>query len=1119
MLISLSDLIDFSTVEKLIGRFCAIWKIAAGIVDPDGRILVSVNEKKLCSEFHHQRPDIVQRCNISHAVVNDREKEKRYSVRRCPNGTTNAVASIVIDGVHYANVFIGQFLTEPPKKEVFIRQAKEFGFDQDAYLKALDDVVVISDETIQEIIGLLIDFTEHITKIAIERKRAIETQQRLSESEKMFRGIVENMSGAYYRTDTAGKLLYVSQAGVEYFGAESAEWFIGRDARSFYVDPDKRDALLEAMTASGVMRSYEVELKRHDGTVFSAMTNSRYWRHEDGTIGGVEGMLYDISEQVAFRNALAENEKRYRNLFENAPDGILLISPEGDIIDCNPTVSRMTGYDAKEILGRKMRELIHSENASDESSRMKMLEKDGMIETELELTLKNGGTLPVWRKTMAVYNDESAMSGAVVFMRDMTRQKSDAKRLRDSEQRMRQIMNAIQTGIMIIDASTQRILDVNDTALALIGKEKNQVVGRECHEFICAKKRGECPILDEGRSVISNETHLLTASGMMPVLKTVTEVNLAGRDCLLESFVDLTARKAAEEKLESANRQLEETVKDVQLLAEKSQSANRAKSEFLANMSHEIRTPMNGVIGMLSILEDTRLTDEQRGFITTAKNSADSLLTVINDILDFSKIEAGKLEFETIDFNLRPLLEDCADMFALRAQGKGVEFILDIAESLPDRLQGDPGRLRQVINNLLGNAVKFTEKGSVKLKASVASDTDNEVELLFEVSDTGIGMDPARMDKLFQPFSQIDASMTRRFGGSGLGLVISRQLIERMNGSIQVASEPGKGTAMRFSVTLHKQPVSVESNRRLKSTVIDIAHKRILIVDDDRTNRVILLRMLYDWKCRVNEAFDAASALEMLRSAAEKHDPYDIAIIDMQMPGMDGSEMGRQIRRDPALSKMGLILLSSIVRRGEAVRAEDIGFNAWLTKPIKKTTLRDCLIKIVAMINGVSVPVGTRIITNYNVQSDITDDQQSALRKDCRILLVEDNPTNQKVALLLLMKLGFEADAVSNGQEALEKLAHNPFDIVLMDVQMPVMDGFEATQHIRDEASAVLNHNVPIIAMTAHAMDGDRERCIDAGMNDYVTKPIHLEALNLAILRQLKIEPGKSSYLLYEPGK
>jgi PAS domain S-box-containing protein len=567
---------------------------------------------------------------------------------------------------------------------------------------------------------------------------------------------------------------------------------------------------------------------------------------------------------------------------------------------------------------------------------------------------------------------------------------------------------------------------------------------------------------------------------------------------------DITARKRAAIELADANQRLEAAMAEATEKTLQAELANSAKSEFLANMSHEIRTPMNGVIGMIGLLIETDLDQDQRHYAETVRTSGESLLELLNDILDFSKIEAGSVELETLDFDLRSLLDDFAAMPAVRAHAKGLEFISAVAPDVPAYLSGDPGRLRQILLNLSGNALKFTEQGEISVRARLVEETDAHATVRFSVSDTGIGIATGQENHLFEKFTQADASTTRRYGGTGLGLAISRRLVELMGGEIGVISEEGRGSEFWFTVRLAKQA----DREAIPPSSNEVRGTHILVVDDNATNREVLSAQLRAWGVRPDEAADGPSALDAMMRARDAGDPFVAAILDMQMPDMDGADLARAIKADETLTQTRLVLMTSLGQRGDARQMEEVGFSAYLVKPARQSDLFDSLSTVLA--RGTISRAAPRIVTRHAVRE--------MRRGSVQILLAEDNVTNQQVALGILRKLGLWADVAADGAEAISRLESHRYDLVLMDVQMPKMDGFEVTRQIRDLKSAVLRHDVPIIAMTAHAMQGDRERCLNAGMDDYVTKPISPQALADAIDRWLpREESGPSTHSPAQP--
>ncbi len=803
-----------------------------------------------------------------------------------------------------------------------------------------------------------------------------------------------------------------------------------------------------------------------------------------------------------FAESLRRAENKYRSIFENAVEGIYQSTAEGRLVTVNPAMARMFGYDSPRQMISSVsdagRSLYAAPGQREEVIR-RLGEHDSVSGVEVLGRRRDGSELWISVNARAIRDASGQVVGLEGALEDITERKSAERKIKESEERFRLVTQATNEVIWDNDlkSGVQRWAGAVQPILGFVPGEVGES-GAWWEERIHSEDRQRVlsdidAMLESGGRTWSAEYRLRHRQGNY---KVVLDRGYVVRDDdgepvrMLGSFMDVTERRRAEEELERAK--------------EGAESANRAKSDFLANMSHEIRTPMNGVIGMTGLLLDTDLTQEQLEYAETVRISGENLLNIINDILDFSKIEAGRMELEVVDFDLRDTVEEALGLFAERAHAKGLELASFIRPGVPTALRGDPGRLTQVLTNLVGNAIKFTEEGEVVLRVEPAGPTvgpsgekDEETMVRFSVSDTGIGLTPEQRSRLFRSFTQADASTTRRYGGTGLGLAISRRLVGMMGGEIGVESEPGEGSIFFFTVRFEKRPGKPSE----PDVTPDLRGARVLVVDDNDTSRKIVHEQAVSWGMRNGAVEDGPQALRMLREAAQGGDAYDLAILDMRMPGMDGMHLARVIKEDPALASVRLILLSSLGVRGDAEEARRIGIAAYLTKPVKQSRLYDA---IATALGAATEGTGAMALGEVRpIPRHGTKERVPAWR--ARVLVAEDNPINQKVAARMLENLGYRADVASDGDEAVEAISRVHYAAVLMDVQMPEMDGYEATAEIRRREDGS-GRRTPVVALTANALAGDREKALEAGMDDHVSKPVKAEELGAALERWVSRE-------------
>ncbi len=935
----------------------------------------------------------------------------------------------------------------------------------------------------------------------------------LRESEDRFGAIAASAQDAIVMIDPEGNVTFWNPAAERIFGYSSAKT-LGRNLHELIAPRRYHEAhhaafpeFLRTGQGGAVGKTLELAACRKDGreiTValsLSAIAIKGGWH--------ALGILRDITEQKRAEEAqrlseeaVRESEEKYRTLFENAGEAIY-VDQDDKLVFFNPAYLRLTGYSAEALKSLNIKEIIHPEERGSVAERhQKRLQGEVTPSHYISRIVDRSGQTH-WVEINAVFISWQGRPATLDFMTDITERVRAEEEARLSEGRFRRFADLLPQ--LVFETDIRGTLTfANQFGLKSIGRSLEDFQsGINIFSLIATEDRESLKmrlkeILSGSESEAREYNVTRKDGGTFPVLMHATPIIEDGIPVGIRGLaIDITERKRVEENLqraiaerEQANVQLQASILRADQMTLEAQAANIAKGQFLANMSHEIRTPMNGVIGMTELLMATDLTEEQRRYAETVRSSGEALLDVINDILDFSKIEADKLDLEELDFDLRATLENVAELLAVSAREKRLEFIYRIDPGVHTFVRGDPGRLRQILINLGNNAVKFTAQGEVTIEVRPESDLNGRIKIRFEVRDTGIGIPQDRIGLLFNAFQQVDASTTRRYGGSGLGLAISKRLAERMGGEIGVTSVEGRGSTFWFTAEFGKQP---PRERPAGDHRADLRGVRVLVTDDNATNRLILAEQLASWGVRHVEAENAAQVIDFLRAARAESDPFRVLITDMQMPDTDGESLGRAVKADPDLRDTFLVMMSSFGSRGDAKRLKEAGFAAYLIKPVRQSQLYDCLAVVLGGGDAKAKTPAVPLITRHSLHED--------RRGRVRILLAEDNKTNQQVALGVLAKLGYSADVVVNGREAVQALEKNLYDLILMDVQMPEMDGLEATRAIRSGTTGAPNPRIPIVAMTAHALKGDREICLEAGMDDYISKPIAAPALADAIER------------------
>ena len=761
-------------------------------------------------------------------------------------------------------------------------------------------------------------------------------------------------------------------------------------------------------------------------------------------------IITELREEIKDRNRIEQIIQKakleWESTFDSVSDLIVLTDEQGNIVRCNKAVTDRLGLSFTDLIGKSFVKTFFGEERADLN-----------FNKEIRLPV-----IPGWFEISSYPTAfEGNLERIIYVIRDVTKQKINELEVNHQKEFFQTLIENSPVAIVTLDLE-QHITSCNPAFLNVFGFTKQEVMGRELDLLLTTNNEYEQATQLTQTVLQGGKIHIFGQRFRKD--GTLLDMEILGVPVVIGGeHIGALA--------------MYHDVSDLVKARQEAEAADRAKSDFLATMSHEIRTPMNGIMGMTDLVLLTKLTDEQRDYLETARESADALLAIINDILDFAKIESGKLDLEKINFDLRTTVENVVYSLVPRAENKHLEISCFIPLEIPSNLIGDPGRIRQILFNLIGNAIKFTEKGDIVVRAEKIEETETNVSLRFEVSDSGIGIPSERQKAIFEKFTQMDSSTTRKYGGTGLGLAITKQLVELMQGEIGVESDLGKGSTFWFSLTLEKQSDPVGPTPFLN---VDFSAYRVLIVDDNRTNRTIMTKSVEGFGCKVVAVVGGQEALTALRAAKKKSNPFDLVLLDMQMPEMDGEGVLNLIKSDPEISDTVVVILTSMGYRGDATRFQDLGCSGYLVKPVKMRQLYEALHTLFVEKSTGRLADKKNILTQHTLSEKI--------RQKIRILLVEDNLVNQKLGLAILQKAGYPVDLARNGAEAVQAFKFRKYNLVFMDVQMPEIDGLEATQLIRKYEAG--ESHVPIIAMTAHAMKGDRERCLEAGMDDYLSKPL-----------------------------
>ncbi|MFZ2957356.1 MAG: PAS domain S-box protein [Candidatus Ozemobacteraceae bacterium] len=978
-----------------------------------------------------------------------------------------------------------------------------------------------------EVAGIASAMNAMLNSLGQNRRRLQKAFEQLQTSQNRFKSMFDSAPHAVFVLD--GNTLGVLMANhnmIDLFGYSLEELLKMSFFQLIHDDPDAVQKSIEKVLREGSLNSTHRQYRHKEGYLIDVEMSAAKIIHDDHD--AILLFVKDVTEQKRAEEAIRASEARFRGYFDLGLIGMAISTPDRRWIDVNMRLCEIVGYPREELLNITWSDLTHPDDllANVNLFRDAIEGKIDHYSIEKRFIRKDSKTIHVRVDSHCLRQPDGRPEVFLTMFQDVTEQKL-------AEERLARLNETFLSYTTDPDQNIQRLVELCGSVLGGTCSLYNRLQGH----LLAAMGRWNAPpdfkSLDhpeghiccdvirrgEDRPVLLQDlqnTGYFQTDPNVELLKLSTYLGRAvkcrqeyvGSLCVLYqkhfeptpeelNFLNIVALAVSVEE----NRKLAEDALAMQAMElatarDQALAATRAKSEFLAGMSHEIRTPLNAVIGMSSLMLDTPLTRSQRDFLNSILLAGESLLQVVNDILDFSKIEAGRLELEHLNFALRTTLEEAIDLVASKASLKNIELALLIKPGLPTMVNGDPGCLRQVLLNLLSNALKFTSNGEILVTVQPQEEDNNTILIRFEVKDTGIGLSIEQQAKLFLPFSQADASTTRKYGGTGLGLSICRRLSEMMHGEIGVESRPGEGSCFWFTGRFAIRP----SEPRTPRPPANLFGKHVLVITDHQAAQEVLVREIEQLKMVPEVAADVDQAVHLLNQTSSKNERFVLMIQDHQLPGIDWMELGKTLKNTPAGSTIPLVLLTSLTRQGEAVGAMKAGFAAYLTRPVKQALLRECILEVLD-----STPHDNNMLVTRHTLREKSDHAKH------RILVAEDNLMNQKVAVLTLEKLGYRADVAINGLEAVIATERESYDVVLMDCQMPELDGYDATRRIREREIAAGKAHVPIIALTAHAIEGERKRCIEAGMDDFLTKPAQPETLAQMLRKWLKGGTDKGS--------